>query len=124
MKKIETLLIALLLTLSMQSFGMQSANEAVSEFVGEWKCTVFDTPEGDADMTIIINAEDGALSGKVIGVSGETEIYDVEVTGKELYFMFDKADRNLHVTIELTGEEKIEGYLFDMFIIEGEKVKE
>ncbi|TLX73497.1 hypothetical protein E9993_15405 [Labilibacter sediminis] len=120
MKKLGVTLFVLLFGLSMTSF----ANDNVEKFVGKWSLMVRDLPDGDAEMSLILESKEGKLGGKLVGADGEEfPIYDVEVEGKELLFMYDARGYNVTMALELIGEGKSEGYMMDMFLVEGEKVK-
>lgn len=120
MRKLKLVLLFCAIVMSVPSF----ANDGVDKFVGEWKLMVRDLPDGDAEMTLYINLKDGELSGKLTGADGEEfPLYDVEIEKKELNFMYDARGHNIPVNLELIGEGKCEGYMIDMFMIEGEKVK-
>lgn len=122
MKKIGILFMTLLMVVSMSSFASQTD----SEFIGKWKLDVRDLPDGDAVMHLFLNVEDGELKGKLTGSDGKEEfvLYDIEIDKKELNFMYDARGHNIPVNLELIGEGKCEGYMIDMFLMEGVKVKE
>jgi len=121
MKKLGVALFVLLFGLSMVSM----ANDNVDKFVGKWKLQVRDLPDGDAEMTLVLNLNAEELSGKLIGEDKEEfPLYDIEIAEKELIFMYDARGYNVSVAVELIEEGKCEGYMMDMFLIEGEKMKE
>ena len=120
MKKLSVTLFVLLFGLSMSSVASQNTDE----FVGKWDLMVRDLPDGDTGMTLIIELEEEKLGGKLLGADGEEfPIYDVEVDGKELMFMYDARGYNVTMSLELIEEGKCEGYMMDMFLVEGEKEK-
>jgi hypothetical protein len=126
MKNIGILLLILLFAVNTKSF----AGVNNSEFIGKWKITMFDLPNGDRIMELHLSEKNDELVGVLTNEVGKEDHEDIKINEivinkKELSFTFEtETGRIVNLNLELIGEGKCEGYLIDMFLVEGKKINE
>jgi len=127
MRKLMVVMVALLIGVA--SFANQNASEVGEKFVGEWKMLWKDLPDGDMESILELKIVDDQLTGVIKGDSviestGEPiELYDVEVDGEELSFMYTSQGYDVSIVVELESDKKFSGFMMDMFEVIGDKVE-
>ena len=98
--------------------------EPVDFFVGAWKTTFFDTPNGDVELTFTFARKEGKLVGTAsTGDSEPVALEKIDETAESLAIAFSFAGYNLNVTLDKKGENNLEGSLMGMFKVKSERVK-
>ncbi|TLX78149.1 hypothetical protein E9993_00255 [Labilibacter sediminis] len=128
MKKLMILTMALLIGVA--SFANQSASETEQKFVGKWNMLWKDLPDGDLETILELKIVDDKLVGEITGDNvieqmGEPiKLYDIEVDGEELSFMYTSQGYDVSIVVELESDTSFSGFMMDMFEVEGDKIKE
>jgi len=127
MKKLGITMMMLVFTVSI--FAGQAATEDEKKFLGLWDLLMKDLPDGDMTMQMEMKIEDGKLTGAFVGEEvmaqmGEPlKLYDIEVDGDELSFMYTAQGYDVSIVVELESEKMFSGFMMDMFEVEGTKVE-
>lgn len=125
MKKITTLLFALLIaataTLSLSSFTAVSPEY----FEGKWAVTVKDTPQGTATIPMRFETVEGKTKGYFMeDASGtEKEMTSVTIAGDVITASFNITGYDVYVSLKKVDEENATGSLMDMFTAEATRTK-
>lgn len=126
MKKITTLLFALMIaaaaTISLSSFTAVSPEY----FEGKWAVTVKDTPQGTATIPMRFETVDGKTKGFFMeDTSGtEKEMTSVTIAGDVITASFNITGYDVYVSLRKVDDDLSSGSLMDMFPAEGVRVKE
>lgn len=126
MKKLSTLLFALLIagsaTLSLSSFKILSPEY----FEGKWAVTVMDTPQGDATIPMRFETVDGTTTGYFMEDASGTELKMTSVTieGDILNAAFNITGYDVTLSLKKVEDDLSSGSLMSMFPAEAKRVKE
>jgi hypothetical protein len=126
MKKLATLLFALLIagsaTLILSSFTVVSPEY----FEGKWAVTVMDTPQGDATIPMRFETVDGKTTGYFMeDASGnELKMTSVSIEGDILNAAFNITGYDVTLSLKKVEDDFSSGSLMDMFPAEAKRVKE
>jgi hypothetical protein len=105
-----------------------NAQTAESTFEGKWNVTIFDTPNGDAQLTFVFEKKDGQLSGVILDPNGGEVSKVTEITmsqnDKRLYGNFVAEDYDLTIMLDLVDNDNVKGNVMDMFDTRGTRIKE
>ncbi|SMD42224.1 cytochrome c [Aquiflexum balticum DSM 16537] len=120
MKKSVFLLFGLMLWASTSTFAHNP-----DYFIGTWDVLISDTPQGNVNVTLILERVEGKLTGKFTQGDSEqgTNITNIseQENGIILYFFAEGYD--LYLSLNAAEEDKISGFLVDQFPVKGERVK-
>jgi len=103
---------------NINSLTTDSLNE---KFLGTWDMIWKDLPDGDVECQLVLTNVDGKLHGEltsegIVNKYGQSlKLYDVEIDGKELSFMYTAEGYDISIAVEMTDENELEGYMMDMF---------
>lgn len=125
MKKITTLLFALLIAAA-TSFSLSSFTAVSPEyFEGKWAVTVKDTPQGTATIPMRFETVDGKTKGFFMeDPSGtEKEMTSVTIAGDVITASFNITGYDVYVSLKKVDDDLSSGSLMDMFPAEGVRVK-
>lgn len=126
MKKITTLLFAMLIaamaTVSLSSFTTVSPEY----FEGKWAVTVKDTPQGTATIPMRFETIDGVTTGYFFeDASGnELKMTSVTIAGDVITASFNITGYDVYVNLKKVDEQNASGTLMDMFTAEAKRIKE
>jgi len=105
-------------------------DSAANKFLGVWDMVWRDLPDGDMNCQLVLKNVDGKLQGEIDSEEikakyGESiNIYDIEIDGEELSFMYTAEGYDVSIIVELVEGNKFEGYMMDMFEVAGVKASE
>ena len=124
MKKTDLIIFAMFFSLLSMGLNAQSAPEK-DYFAGKWNVFVAGTPNGDANMLLNLNREEGKLAG-TITFEGAEELPLSSVTEQEnaITVYFYTMGYDVYITLGKKDEDHVTGSLMDMFDATGERVKE
>ena len=124
MKKVSILFAGLFITIA--SFALQAEVVSSDFFVGKWNLVIEDLPNGDAELLITFQRQDGKLTGIVeMEENDEIKITKVEeVKDKSVTVILSVPNYDLEIFIEEKGENEVKGTLMDMFDLTGKRVLE
>jgi len=96
-------------------------------FEGKWNVTIFDTPNGDAQMTFVFENKEGKLSGVVLDANGGEMSKVTEITmsqnDKRLYGNFTAESYDINIMLDLVDNDHVKGNVMEMFDATGVRVK-
>jgi hypothetical protein len=125
MKKVSTLLVALLIaaasTITLSSFSTVSPEY----FEGKWAVTVMDTPQGNATIPMRFETVDGKTTGYFMEdpAGKEMTMSSVTIDGDILNASFNISGYDVTLTLKKTEEDFSKGSLMSMFPAEAKRVK-
>lgn len=119
----KNLFIGLMVLITVNAFS-QDADKDADQFLGSWSVEFFDLPEGEEKATLIFRMVEGKLGGEIKNEQGSTPLYNISIEGKKIKFHYDARGYELFSTMVLIEDDKMEGYLADMFEMIGERIKE
>lgn len=124
MKKLS-LLFAIVLGLFMTLDTNAQTTE--NTFEGKWNVTIFDTPNGDAQMTFVFENKDEKLSGVVLDANGGEMSKVTGITmsqnDKRLYGDFTAEGYDINIMLDLVDNDHVKGNVMDMFDASGVRIK-
>lgn len=100
--------------------------EKVDYFVGNWKTTFIGTPQGDAELVLNLERENGDLKGTITPTEegAEAVILDgVEETDDSITIYFNMMNYDLNVVLKKEDDQNMKGNLMGMFDVTAEKMK-
>jgi hypothetical protein len=107
--------------------GMSTNLMAQSDFfVGKWKITVKDTPQGDAILVANLSREDGKLKGYfTVGMNTEQriEILEIEESPESIKILFSAQGHDLFMVLKKETEDALKGTSQDMFEATAVRIK-
>jgi len=97
-------------------------------FEGKWNVTIFDTPNGDAQMTFVFEKnDDGKLSGVILDPNGGEMSKVTGITmsqnDKRLYGNFVAEGYDINIMLDLVDNDHVKGNVMDMFDANGVRIK-
>ncbi len=122
--------LSLLFAVVMGLFMTLDTNAQTTEgtFEGKWNVTIFDTPNGDAQMTFVFENKDGKYTGVIQDANG---VETSKVTGitmsqndKRLYGDFTAEGYDINIMLNLVDNDHVKGNVMDMFDASGVRIKE
>lgn len=124
MKKLFLLFTLLTGLLAAHTAGAQSTT--ADYFTGKWKIAIFGTPNGDVNMTFVIEKKEGKLTGAVRDTTDKeiSKMSSIEESGKNIIVAFTAQGYDVTVTLEPIDADKVKGSLMNMFDVKGARIKE
>ncbi|MCW3807050.1 hypothetical protein [Plebeiibacterium marinum] len=124
MKKVSKVLLGLVLMLVAISVNAQAAEGEF--FVGKWNVIVEGTPQGDSNMEVRVEKQDGKIVCLMQSDAGGEfkPVERLEITDTELTAYWTAGGYNVYLFLEKVEDNKVEGSLMDMFDATGERVVE
>ncbi|TCK83118.1 hypothetical protein [Albibacterium bauzanense] len=122
--------LSLLFAIVMGLFMTLDTNAQTTEgtFEGKWNVTIFDTPNGDAQMTFVFENKDGKLNGVVLDTNGGEMSKVTGITmsqnDKRLYGDFTAEGYDINIMLNLVDNDHVKGNVMDMFDASGVRIKE
>jgi len=121
--------LSLLFAIVMGLFITLDTNAQTTEntFEGKWNVTIFDTPNGDAQMTFVFENKDDKLSGVVLDANGGEMSKVTGITmsqnDKRLYGDFTAEGYDINIMLDLVDNDHVKGNVMDMFDASGVRIK-
>lgn len=86
-------------------------------FAGQWKATVYGTPQGDAEMIMDLHRENGKLKGtlKAKDQYETTPIDNLEEKPESIKIFFKMSGYDLNVELKKDDNNNLSGKMMDMF---------
>jgi hypothetical protein len=125
MKKLFTLTLGLLISLS-ATLALSSFTFPTPEYYeGKWEVTVKDTPQGTATIPMRFETKDGVTKGYFMeDASGvEKEMTSVSIKDDVLTAYFNITGYDVYMSIKKVDDDNANGSLMDMFTTEAARVK-
>ena len=116
------------------SVALMSAQTTADEkkYLGNWKMTWLDLPDGNMTVILKITEVDGKLAGVIdeeINADGKrkpvsevVKIKNIEVNGVKLSLMYHAQGYDVGIEVELEDEKKFTGTMMGRFETIGEKL--
>jgi hypothetical protein len=123
MKKISLIIGGLLISLLSLNVNVYAQSPA-DYFVGKWKVVVKGTPNGDANMILVLEKKENSLIGVVQDESGNqiTKIDKAELGEDSATFYFNAEGYNVTLVLTKADADHVTGNLLGMFEAEGERI--
>lgn len=126
MKKVSTLIVALLLCAGFKSFAQTVA--PADFFTGKWDISITGTSNGDSKLVTELTRKDGKLSGELKDPSGKMAevlpITKVEEDGKKMLIYFSTQGMDLGLALEKVDDDHLKGAIMDRFDATAVRIKE
>lgn len=124
MKKLPLLFTLVIALFAANTASAQSAT--ADYFAGKWKISIFGTPNGDVNMTFVMEKKEGKLTGTVRDTTDKeiSKITSIEESGKNITVAFNAQGYDVTVTLEPIDADKVKGSLMNMFDVKGARMKE
>ncbi len=94
-------------------------------FVGKWATKMIGTPGGDVSIEMVIERNNGVLSGKMISQQMGSQAFEKveEIDGEKIKLSFSANGMNLNMELTKEDADNIKGKLMGMIEVKGSRVK-
>jgi hypothetical protein len=96
-------------------------------FLGKWKTIIYGLPQGDVEMVITFEKEDGKIGGHIYTSENPSEkiaFADVEVEDNSITAYYVAQGYDVFIVLEKKDSEKAVGRMMDLYDMEATKIKE
>lgn len=121
MKKVRMIITAAIMLFVAISVQAQNSDF----FAGDWKVMVIGTPNGDAEMVMHLEREDGKLVGEMRVEGMEpTKFQQVAEKEEEVSVYYSAMGYDISITLKKVDDNNLKGSLLGMFDATGERIVE
>lgn len=101
------------------------ASAANDFFVGKWATKMIGTPGGDVSIEMVLERNNGVLSGKMISQQMGSQAFDKveEIDSDKIKLSFSANGMNLNMELTKEDADNIKGKLMGMIEVKGSRVK-
>lgn len=124
MKTLRFLLASIMM---MMTVCVANAQDKDDFWTGKWEFEVTGMPQGDATMILVLQRDnEGKLTGYIqqSPESPKNPLTRVDEKKESITAFFKSSGYDVYMFAEKTGNDEVEGSVFDMFDATGRKVKE
>ncbi len=103
----------------------KDATSANDFFVGKWATKMIGTPGGDVSIEMVIERNNGVLSGKMISQQMGSQAFEKveEIDGEKIKLSFSANGMNLNMELSKEDADNIKGKLMGMIEVKGSRIK-
>lgn len=103
----------------------KDAASANDFFVGKWATKMIGTPGGDVSIEMVIERNNGVLSGKMISQQMGSQAFEKveEIDGEKIKLSFSANGMNLNMELTKEDADNLKGKLMGMIEVKGSRIK-